>query len=83
MKLALNWIADQRIEAAQQRGELQNLPGEGRPLVFDEDMSLSLESRLMIRRVLIRGGDESKDRKHFLESIQNLRLRKKKHKSCR
>lgn len=26
MKLALDWIADQRIEAARERGELRNLP---------------------------------------------------------
>jgi hypothetical protein len=76
MKLALSWIADQRIEAAQQRGEFRNLPGEGKPLTFDEDMSLSLESRLVIRRALGQKNDELKDRRHFLESIQLMRLRK-------
>ena len=78
MKLALSWIADQRIEAAQQRGEFRNLPGEGRPLVIDEDRSLSLESRLMIRAALARKGKESKDRGHFLESIQILRAKRAK-----
>ncbi|NCZ74063.1 MAG: DUF1992 domain-containing protein, partial [Betaproteobacteria bacterium] len=56
MKLALSWIADQRIEAAQQRGEFRNLPGEGRPLDEHEDLSLSWESRLAIRRTLADGG---------------------------
>lgn len=79
MKLALNWIADQRIEAAQQRGEFRNLPGEGRPQVFDEDMSLSLESRLMIRRGLHECDEGANDRRHFLQSIQALRLRKSNH----
>jgi hypothetical protein len=78
MKLALSWIADQRIEAAQQRGEFRNLPGEGRPLVFDEDSSLSFESRLMIRSALARKGKESNDRNHFLESIQLLRAKRAK-----
>lgn len=76
MKLALNWIADQRIEAALQRGEFRNLPGEGRPLEIDEDMSLSWESRLLMRRVLGQQTHVAIERRHFLESIQAIRFKK-------
>lgn len=37
MKAALAWIAEERIRQAQARGDLDNLPGQGRPLVFDDD----------------------------------------------
>jgi len=76
MKLALSWIADQRIEAAQQKGAFKNLPGEGRPLYFDDDMSLSWESRLMMRRVLSQQDSALDERRHFLESIQAIRFKK-------
>lgn len=37
MKAALDWIGEERARQAAARGELSHLPGEGRPLVFDED----------------------------------------------
>ncbi|NCV59382.1 MAG: DUF1992 domain-containing protein [Betaproteobacteria bacterium] len=76
MKLALSWIADQRIEAAQQRGEFRNLPGEGRPLDEHEDLSLSWESRLAIRRTLGSRAGDAEARQHFLTSMQALRLKR-------
>lgn len=37
MKAALAWIAEERIRQAQVRGDFDDLPGQGRPLVFDDD----------------------------------------------
>ncbi|AWI79304.1 MAG: DUF1992 domain-containing protein [Betaproteobacteria bacterium HGW-Betaproteobacteria-13] len=48
-------LAEQRIADAIRRGELDNLPGAGRPLVFDDELFLSGEQR-MINRVLKNAG---------------------------
>jgi hypothetical protein len=48
-------LAEQRIADAIRRGELDNLPGAGRPLVFDDDPFVSGEQR-MINRVLKNAG---------------------------
>lgn len=48
---ALEIIAERRIEEASARGELQGLPGEGRPLDLDEDPLLPYELRL-VKRIL-------------------------------
>ena len=49
---ALEIIAERRIEEAVARGELQGLPGEGRPLdLDDEDPLLPCELR-MAKRIL-------------------------------
>lgn len=37
MKDAITKIAEQKILEAIERGELDNLPGKGKPLVFDDD----------------------------------------------
>jgi len=47
----LEWIAERRIEEAVARGELQGLPGEGRPLDLYED-PLVPEDMKMARRIL-------------------------------
>ncbi|MDW8469649.1 MAG: DUF1992 domain-containing protein [Burkholderiales bacterium] len=47
----LEWIAERRIEEAVARGELQGLPGEGRPLDLDEDPLVPEEMR-MAKRIL-------------------------------
>lgn len=43
--LLLHKLAEQKIRAAQERGELDNLPGEGRPLVLDDDSAVPAELR--------------------------------------
>jgi hypothetical protein len=55
--LALEWIAERRIEEAVARGELQGLPGEGRPLDLDDDPLVPEEMR-MAKRIL-RNADAS------------------------
>ena len=53
--LALEIIAERRIDEAVARGELQGLPGEGRPLdLDDEDPLLPYELRLA-KRILKMG----------------------------
>jgi len=76
MKLALDWIADQRIEAARERGELRNLPGEGRPLELEEDGTLSAEARFVMRRMMITLKSSQDDAQHFARSIALLRLKR-------
>ncbi|BAL22820.1 DUF1992 domain-containing protein [Azoarcus sp. KH32C] len=39
-------LAEQRISDAIKRGELDHLPGAGRPLVFDDDPFVSPEQRM-------------------------------------
>lgn len=76
MKLALDWIADQRIEAARERGELRNLPGEGRPLVLEEDGTLPAEARFAMRKMLLFLKSGQEDGQHFARSIALLRLKR-------
>ena len=45
----LDLIAEQRIEEALERGELQGLPGEGRPLDLDDDRLVPEELRVAYR----------------------------------
>ncbi len=48
-------LAERRITEAVQRGELDNLPGAGRPLEFEEEPFVSPEQRMM-NRVLKQAG---------------------------
>jgi DnaJ-like protein len=48
-------LAEQRISDAIKRGELDDLPGAGRPLVFDDDPFVSPEQR-MTNRILKNAG---------------------------
>lgn len=48
-------LAEQRIADAIRRGELDNLPGSGRPLELDDDPLLSPEQR-MANRILKNAG---------------------------
>jgi len=48
-------LAEQRIADAIKRGELDDLPGAGRPLEFDDDPLLSPEQR-MANRILKNAG---------------------------
>ena len=45
----LEFIAEQRIAEAISRGELENLPGEGRPLELDDDALVPEDLRLAYR----------------------------------
>ena len=49
--LALEWIAERRIAEAVSQGELDNLPGAGRPLDLEEDALVPEELR-MAHRIL-------------------------------
>ena len=49
--LALEWIAERKIADAVSQGELDNLPGGGRPLEFDDD-ALVPEDMRMAHRIL-------------------------------
>lgn len=42
----LDFLAERRIEEAVSRGELSNLPGEGRPLELDDDALVPEDLRL-------------------------------------
>lgn len=46
---AFDWIAEQRIAEAIQRGELDDLPGAGRPLALDDDALVPPELRMGYR----------------------------------
>ncbi|MFQ6112676.1 MAG: DUF1992 domain-containing protein [bacterium] len=43
---ALAWIAEQRIKEAIESGELDNLPGMGRPLQLDDEFAKNSETRV-------------------------------------
>ena len=45
----LEFIAEQKIAEAVSRGELDNLPGEGRPLELDDDALIPEDLRLAYR----------------------------------
>jgi len=42
-------IAEEKIKRAIENGELQNLPGEGKPLVLDDDVHVPTELRVAYR----------------------------------
>lgn len=46
---AFDLIAEQKIAAAVARGELSNLPGEGRPLDLDDDALIPEDLRMAIK----------------------------------
>lgn len=45
----LTQIAEQRIAQAMQRGEFDNLPGKGKPLLLDQDVLVAPELRMAYR----------------------------------
>jgi hypothetical protein len=48
-------LAEQRIMDGERNGEFANLPGAGRPLVFDDELFVSPEQR-MVNKVLRNAG---------------------------
>lgn len=55
LMLLLEKIAEQQIAAARDRGELDNLPGQGKPLALDDDVGVPQDLRAGYR-VLMNGG---------------------------
>ena len=53
--LALEWIAERRIAEAVSQGELDDLPGTGKPLALDDDALVPGELR-MAHRILKNAG---------------------------
>jgi hypothetical protein len=45
----IDQLAEQQIRAAQEKGELSNLPGEGAPLTLDDDSGVPPELRTAFR----------------------------------
>lgn len=62
---ALDLLAEERIREALQRGELTGLPGEGKPVVLDDDALIPAELR-MVMRVLKNSG-------HLPPEVETLR----------
>jgi hypothetical protein len=57
----LDFLVEQRLEEAVSRGELSNLPGEGRPLELDDDPLVPEELRLAYRILKNAGFDPRHD----------------------
>lgn len=66
-------IAERRIQAAQDAGEFDRLPGMGRPLIISEDFSMPIEVRMAHRR-LMRAAQED-DRFSLAAQLRLRRLR--------
>jgi hypothetical protein len=47
--LALDWIAEEKIAGAVARGELDDLPGAGKPLELEDDALVPEELRMTLR----------------------------------
>jgi hypothetical protein len=43
------WTAEEKIKEAMEAGEFKNLPGSGKPLVFEDESHVPLELRLTYR----------------------------------
>ena len=71
---AIAWIAEQRISAALERGELNNLPGQGLPLHLDDDNHVPPDLR-MAYKVLRNAGyvpEEIAERKEIQSLVDML-----------
>lgn len=70
----MNFV-DQLLEAAQQRGEFDNLPGAGRPIHLEEN-PFGKEKQMAYKLLKDNGYTLAflQERKDLLEKIENLRL---------
>lgn len=70
----MNFV-DQLLEAAQQRGEFDNLPGAGRPIHLEEN-HFGKEKQMAYKLLKDNGYTLAflQERKDLLEKIENLRL---------
>ncbi len=69
----LNQLAEKKIKEAMERGDFDNLPGEGKPLALDDDSHIPPEYR-MAYRILKNAGythPEIEERKE-IETIQQM-----------
>ena len=74
---ALQYLAERKIAEAVARGELDNLPGQGRPLDLDDEDPLWPEEVRMARRILKNADFAEKDLgglRHVLWSIDQRYL---------
>lgn len=72
---ALAWIAEQRIQEAVNRGDLDALPGRGKPLVLEDDSGVPEDLR-MACKILRNAGyapPEAEDRKEAASLADLLR----------
>ena len=73
--IALQQIAENKIREAQRDGELDNLPGEGKPLCLDDDSHIPSELRLAYR--ILKNADyvspEVQQRKEITDIKEMLR----------
>lgn len=72
---ALAWIAEQRIQDAVNRGELDDLPGKGKPLELEDDSDIPADLR-MAYKILKNSGyvpPEIEDRKEAQTIVDFLK----------
>jgi hypothetical protein len=74
----LDQIAEQRILAAQRRGDFDALPGAGRPLDLSEDLMIPAEVRMCMR--LMRNAGVVPPEVADLRALETMRSRRA---SCR
>jgi len=73
--LLLHFIAEERIARAVADGELDNLPGQGRPLDLDDEDPLWPEEVRMARRILRNAGFDDADLVSALRPASTRRTR--------
>jgi hypothetical protein len=71
--LALELLAEQKIAEAAERGDLDGLPGAGRPLELDDDALVPEEMR-MARRILKNSGFDSDFPVHRYSVAEKARI---------
>jgi hypothetical protein len=69
--LKLDWLVEQRILDAVERGEFDHLPGAGRPLQLDDDPSMREDLRLAYR--ILKNAGYAPPEVHYLREIADLR----------
>jgi Domain of unknown function (DUF1992) len=76
----LDFLAEQRLEEAVSRGELANLPGEGRPLELDDDPLIPEDLRAAYRipqleNLVNQGSEDAAARSRAMRKLALLRTR--------
>jgi len=69
--LKLDWLVEQRIRDAIERGELDALPGAGQPLVLDDDPLIPEDLRLAYR--ILKNAGYAPPEVRYLREIAELR----------
>ncbi len=68
---AIAWIAEQKIREARERGELDGLPGQGRPLRLEDDSHVPADLRLAYK--ILRNSGHLPEEVVERKEIQSLR----------